>query len=175
VTRFLAALAIVVGVALVALWIAGVTVVETYKLPPAGRSMAPTIRPGDRVAALRFDAGADPNRGDIVAIRMPPRGVSLCGSAGVFIKRIVGLPGERVAERRGVILVEGKRLPEPYVQRSRRDDLSGNWRVPPGAYFVLGDNRTESCDSRAWGALPEENLIGEVFATYWPPRRFAFR
>jgi signal peptidase I len=162
---------IVAGLALFQL--GALLVVKAYRLPTA--SMEPTVRRGDRVGVIRFVGRVDPDRGDIVAFRATRRVAALCGQSGVYLKRIVGLPGERVVERAGRMFVDGARLAEPYVAAGRRDAISGSWRVPPGAYFVLGDNRRASCDSRVWGAVPRGNLIGEVFLTYWPPRRFGFR
>ena len=71
--------------------------------------------------------------------------------------------------------VNGKKLKEPYVQSIRRDKSNGNWPVPKGWYFFMGDNRIASCDSRDWGPVPRKDLIGPVFMTYWPPNRISFR
>jgi signal peptidase I len=87
-------------------------------------------------------------------------------------------------ERRGVVYINGKKLDEPYIQAGRRDDRTlglsdvpptGKYtRIPQGYYLMMGDNRRSSCDSRAWGLVPRKNLIGSVFATYWPPSRISF-
>ena len=167
-------LALAVGAVVVLLGLGGLGVVETYRIPSV--SMEPTLELGDRVAAIRFVGPVEAERGDIVAYRIPRRAEVLCGNAGgVFIHRIVGLPGERVVSRRGRLFVDGARLPEPYVETDRRGDLVGSWDVLRRGYFVLGDNRVESCDSRVWGSVPEKSLIGEVSATYWPPDRVSFR
>ena len=80
--------------------------------------------------------------------------------------------GEAVTAQDGVISVNGRRLIEPYVLASQRDSRSGTWpQIPAGHYFMLGDNRSNSCDSRDWGTVARANLIGPVFLTYWPPRR----
>ena len=127
----------------------------------------------DRILAnrfiLRFRA---PKRGEIVVFRTPPRTREACAESGTFVKRIVGLPGETISERDGVVHVNGRRLLEPYVLTGERDTRSGSWpRIPAGQYFMMGDNRRNSCDSRAWGTVPRANLIGPVFLTYWPPQR----
>jgi signal peptidase I len=89
-----------------------------------------------------------------------------------LIKRIVGLPGEKVSMRNGYVFINGTRLDEPYVGPRYRGDESGDWgRVPKHAYFVLGDNRPMSCDSRSWGVVPRDNIIGRAEVTYWPPDR----
>ncbi len=113
------------------------------------------------------ESGKAVKRGDIVAFNTPPRAESECGEGGIFLKRIVGLPGETVSEDgHGFILVDGKRLDEPYISSASRAldtaFLGRHWKVPAGDYFVLGDNRSESCDSRLWGGVPRHDIIGPV-------------
>ena len=163
-------------------------VAKPYVIPSP--SMEPTLhcaRPiancqgrfSDRVIAnrLAYRVG-DPKRGQIVVVHAP-RAAERCRSGdggSTFVKRIVGLPGELISERRGTILVDGKRLSEPYVDPSLRGSSDGSWpRVGTGHYFLLGDNRTHSCDSRTWGTVPRESLIGPVTLTYWPPTRLSTR
>jgi signal peptidase I len=160
-------------------------VVNPYRIPTS--SMEPTLhcaQPGDgceggtsdRVLANRFIYHfRDPHRGDVVVFETPPAARERCsGSGDTFVKRIVGLPGEVVELRDGVVFVDGERLAEPYVQPARRGGESGRWRVSAGGYFMMGDNRIGSCDSRLWGALPRDALIGPVFMTYWPLTRISF-
>ncbi len=100
------------------------------------------------------------------------------------MKRLIGLPGDVWEERGGFVYIDGKKLNEPYVQPSRRDhqtlglmDIPPRHtynRIPKDYYLMMGDNRNSSCDSRRWGLVPRKNLIGEVFATYWPPSRISF-
>ena len=73
-----------------------------------------------------------------------------------------------MSQRNGYISINGRPLMEPYIKRGRRDNGTETWQVPKGQYFVLGDNRTQSCDSRDWGSVPRNNLIGPVVARYWP-------
>jgi signal peptidase I len=164
-------------------------VVNPYRIPSS--SMEPTLhcaRPGsgcearfsDRVLANRFIYHLrDPRRGEIVVFQTPPQAQARCGAGGTFVKRIVGLPGDRVEERLvrgdGYVFINGRRLQEPYVQPARRQvpESFGPVTVPAGRYFMMGDNRESSCDSRAWGSVPRENIIGKVFATYWPPNRLS--
>jgi signal peptidase I len=165
-------------------------VVNPYKIPSA--SMEPTLhcaRPGagcesrfsDRVLANRFIYRfRDPHRGEIVVFKTPPAAKEECGEGGVFVKRLIGLPGDLVHEdEKGFILINHKKLDEPYIQQKRRDRDTANreetWHVPLGQYFFMGDNRGDSCDSRRWGSVPRKNLIGPVFATYWPPNRITLR
>lgn len=156
------------------------TSLKLYRIPSS--AMEPTLRcarpangctasTADRVVALRL-LDRDPERGDIVAFELPQEAVIRCGVGGTFVKRVVGLPGERVEQRRGVVFIDGTAVPEPYLRPQRRAVASFPPRVvPPAHYFVLGDNRTQSCDSSVWGSLPRERIVGRVFARYWPPER----
>jgi signal peptidase I len=123
----------------------------------------------------------DPEPGDVVAFRVPEAGIVACsgglpGEEQVFISRLIAGPGDRWREQNGFIFVNGERLDEPYVEPERRDqDTIQEKTVPAGEYLVLGDNRSQSCDSRRWGTVPRENLIGPVNAVYWPPGRIGFR
>ena len=118
----------------------------------------------DLVAIHPYGKSA-PKRFDIVVFNTPPPAETKCGAGGTFIKRLVGLPGETVADRRGRIFVNGLSLRELYIssERRRQDSILGIWHVPPDRYFLLGDNRGSSCDSRIWGSVPRKNLIGKVY------------
>jgi signal peptidase I len=161
-------------------------VVNPYRIPSS--SMEPTLhcaRPdtgcearfSDRVLACRFCYRLwSPKRDDIVVFHTPPLADVRCGAGGTFVKRLIGLPGETWEERAGYVYINGKRLNEPYVKPDRRDARTiSPIKIKPGNYFMMGDNRSSSCDSRAWGTVPRANLIGKVFATYWPPSRVTIR
>jgi signal peptidase I len=92
------------------------------------------------------------------------------------VKRLIALPGEMWRMDQGVVYIDGRRLVEPYLEARRRGtETVAPRRVPDDSYIMLGDNRTSSCDSRVWGAVPRKNLIGKVFAVYWPPSRLSLR
>jgi signal peptidase I len=118
-----------------------------------------------------------PHRGDIIVFKTPPLAKEKCGAGGTFVKRLIALPGETWEEKNGFIYINGKKLIEPYIKSDRRDTGTSYppRKISDGMYFMMGDNRTQSCDSREWGAVPRTNLIGEVFAVYWPPNRIGFR
>jgi signal peptidase I len=164
-------------------------VVNPYRIPSS--SMEPTLhcaRPAagcearfsDRVLANRFIYHLrDPRRGEIVVFKTPPEARQRCGAGGTFVKRIIGLPGETIEVKLvrgdGVVYINGRRLQEPYVRPDRREQstVTPPTTIPPSSYFMMGDNRAQSCDSRVWGSVPRKNLIGKVFATYWPPNRIS--
>jgi signal peptidase I len=135
-----------------------VFVVEPFYVPTP--SMAPTLRPGAHAFAskLAYRFGS-PHRGDVVVLRRPRQGSEL------LVKRVVGLPGQRVEVRDGVLVVDRVRQREPYVDRRRVDStFFGPVTVPPDHVFVMGDNRANSVDSRVFGPVPESDLLGKVFA-----------
>jgi signal peptidase I len=131
----------------------------------------------DRVLVLtRF---VSYERGDLVVFDAPAQAKRECGFGGTYVKRIVGLPGERVelrlVEGRAHVYVDGARLDEPYVDDARRSRTRGRWSVPDESYFVLADNRAVSCDSSIWGPLPADDVDGEIVMTYWPLDRITIR
>ncbi len=160
--RLLLFLVVTVGVLAGALF--GLT--RQYTVPGAG--MEPTLKSGDHVAVFRFsDWFYTPHRKDIVVFKAPAAAAKACSKAGI-VDRVIGLPGEIVSERNGVVSIDGKELAEPYVKPGRRDSRTAAWHVPPGEYFLMGDNRNTSCDSRIWGSIPGKHIVGKVFLTFWP-------
>ncbi len=134
-------------------------VAEPFEIYAEG--MLPTLKAGDvslvNKVSYRF---SEPERGDIIVFR------STEGRNEDQIKRVVGLPGDNVEVRDGVLYVNGERQEEPYVNPRRPDSGSyGPTTVPPGHVFVMGDNRANSRDSRFFGPIPFENIEGKVFLT----------
>jgi signal peptidase I len=156
--------------------------------------MVPTLEVGQRVLVNRIGARfGEPEVGDIVVFH-PPRGAEVgneCGGgpppdgqvcgrptrtrADVnFIKRVVAGPGDRLRVEEGHAVVNGERQEEPFTEPCGGGDgcdFPVEVTIPAGHYFMMGDNRGSSDDSRFWGPVPEEWVIGEAFATYWPPDR----
>lgn len=154
---------------------------HAYKIP--GASMEPTFhcarpavgceaRTSDRVLVRPYAANKHPARGDIVAFTAPPAARVVCGTAGVYLKRVIGLPGEEWSEKNGHVLIDGAKLSEPYLRPAFRDtETWGPKQIATDHYFLMGDNRAKSCDSRRWGSLTTRNLIGKAIAIYWPTAR----
>jgi signal peptidase I len=153
-------------------------IVKPYRIPSA--SMEPTLQIGDRVLVSRFTYRIHgPRRGDIIVFHPPGTGDSAQLGATTeasvyFIKRIVGLPGETIEGRNHRVVIctapgaGCHALDEPYLRQAAAPTNFGPIRIPSGRYFVMGDNRRISDDSRFWGTLPRSYIIGEAFATYWP-------
>ena len=102
-----------------------------------------------------------PHRGDVVVFRINP-------NADLLIKRVIGLPGDQVEIHNGRVFINGQALDEPYITQPTYGDY-GPLDVPPLHVFVLGDNRSFSNDSRAFGPLPLDSVIGRAWFSYWPP------
>lgn len=132
-----------------------------------GTSMQPRLVDQERIFVNRFIYRfSEIHRGDVVVFWYPR------DTAKSFIKRVIGLPGDLVEIRRGQVLVNGARIDEPYLRPEYRDRESfGRVIVPPGHYFVLGDHRNSSNDSRNWGFVPRELIYGKAIFSYWPVSR----
>ena len=166
--------------------------VKPYRIP--SESMVPTLQIGQRVLVNRIGTRfGDPEVGDVVVFHPPDgaeRGNQCAGGdpppdqvclhesrrrASVnFIKRVVAGPGDRISIRNGHVIRNGKRQREPFARPCGGGDgcdLPRTVTVPAGHWFMMGDNRGSSDDSRFWGPVPKRWIIGQAFATYWPPKR----
>jgi signal peptidase I len=184
----------IVGLALGLFLIIQGFLVKPFRIP--SESMVPTLAVGQRVLVDRvsFRFG-NPERDDVVVFKPPagaeseggesrqacaaPKPETPCArptpkrSDTNFIKRVVGLPGDKLKVIDNHVYINGRRQDEPFIARgSDCTDLCNLPReieIPRGYYFMMGDNRDQSFDSRAWGPVPKKWLIGQAFATYWPP------
>ncbi len=126
-----------------------------------GSSMNPTLQNGEYLIINNLVYLLDdPQEGDIVVFRHPRNDLNL-------IKRVIGVPGDHIKIENGTLWVNGEVYNEPYIADS--PNYNGEWDVPEGHYFALGDNRNNSSDSHSWGFLPVENMLGKAMYVYWPP------
>ncbi len=130
-----------------------------YVIPSA--SMAPTLVPGDHIVVTPYRFSARPSRGDIIVFR------STRAADELMIKRVIGTPGDLVETRAGRVIVSGHALPEPYVAAQAATGSISPQLIPADCYFVLGDNRTDSLDSRSWGVLPRDLVVGRARMVLW--------
>lgn len=141
--------------------------------PPVGADRPDPTEFADRASTTR-DLFCGVRRKPGEACRMPIDGES----SDYFVKRVVAGPGDRLSVRDGHPVVNGvEKVDEPYIRpcgSGRICNLPKTITIPPDHYFVMGDNREGSFDSRYWGPVPRDSIIGEAFATYWPPSRFGF-
>ena len=131
-------------------------------------SMQPTLFPGDYVIVnkLAYRFNHTPQRGDVIVFKYPPD-----PDAIPYIKRIIGLPGDQVHIADGKVFINDQLMLEPWLQVTT--DRGGDWSVPEGQFFVMGDNRNNSSDSRSWGFVPFGNIIGRAELIYLPPQHWA--
>jgi signal peptidase I len=147
--------------------------VETFVIPSG--SMKPTLHVGDRILVnkLSVEFGTI-NVGDVVVFKAPPR--EHCDDDGItdLVKRVIGLPGQHLTSKGNTVYVNGKALKERWTYFRTIGTPIGHVTVPRNSYFVMGDNRADSCDSRYWGTVPRSDIIGKVFLRVWPPSRIGF-
>ncbi len=154
-------------------------IIQAFRIPSG--SMIPTLLVGDQILVLKMAYGIHnpvnglylahfhgPQRGDIVVFRYP------FDETKDFIKRVIGLPGDHIQVKDKIVYVNGKPMTEPYTQYLHPDekdvprrDVMGDTVVPPGQYFVMGDNRDDSYDSRYWGFVKRDKILGRAFMIYW--------
>jgi signal peptidase I len=198
VTRSLLELVVIVAAALGLALAIQAFIVKPYRIPSG--SMEPTLRIGQRILVDRIANNfSSPHVGEILVFHPPQAYAHGCASPGegedgsgqgggkacaiawgrassqAFVKRVVGLPGDRISIRNGHVIRDGVPEKDSYIapcNGSGSCDFPVTLTVPKGDYFMMGDNRGESDDSRFWGPVPKSWIIGQAFFTYWPPGRF---
>jgi signal peptidase I len=160
--------AIIVGVALLAAFLIRGFVVQTFYIP--SESMLPTLEVNDRVLVnkLSYRFG-DIERGDIIVFERPPNDPDT--TIEDLIKRVVALPGDTVESRNNELYVNGERVDEPYLDAGTPTDNLPRTQIDEGTVFVMGDNRTDSFDSRRLGAIDQDLIVGEAIVRIWPLSR----
>jgi len=183
-------LVVIVAVALGLALLIQAFLVKPYRIPSG--SMLPTLDLNQRVLVNRIGNNfSDPEVGEILVFH-PPEGskTDRCGTQVPegrlcpkpfggkreinFIKRVVGVPGDKIRVQDGRVIRNGKPTKEPFIQPCPPGadcNFAGEITVPKNSYFMMGDNRGESDDSRFWGPVPRDWVIGGAFATYWPPKK----
>ena len=169
--EWLVIVAIAVSVALVM----RVFVVQTFYIPSP--SMSPTLKVGDRILVNKLAYRLHGvGRGDIVVFKRPP--AEDCGTpVADLVKRVIGLPGETILDKNDTVYINGKVLLEPWLPKNDTDTFTGPFgpvKIGPNSYFVMGDNRTNSCDSRYWGTVKRSLIVGKVEMRIWPLGRISF-
>lgn len=158
-------IAIIVG-ALAVAFVVKTFLIQAFWIP--SESMVPALNVHDRVLVNKLSYHMhDVHRGDIVVFKRPPQEA---GDLAIkdLIKRVIGLPGDTIEGREGHIYINGRRLREPYLRSDVRTENFGARKVPARGYFVMGDNRGNSKDSRYFGAIPRSLLVGRAFVRVWP-------
>lgn len=160
---------VILALALTVALLVRATVVQTFFIPTP--SMVPTLKVDDRLLVDKITLRTrDVRRGDIVVFERPETFTDT--TIKDLIKRVVGLPGETLEGRDGAVWVNGKRLDEPYLVKGVTTSDFAPVKVAVDHYFVMGDNRPESFDSRFWGTVEREKIIGRALLRVWPPTRF---
>ena len=146
-------------------------IVQTFYIPSG--SMEPTLQVGDRILVSKLSTEfGSVHIGDILVFKRPPK--ENCGGAPVpfLVKRVIGLPGDHLTSKGNTIYVNGKVLDQTWSYYNPVSPAIGNVVVPKNTYFMMGDNHGDSCDSRYWGPLPANLVVGKAVLRIWPLSRF---
>ena len=164
---------VILVIAVLASFIVRLYVFQTFSIPSG--SMEPTLHVGDRIVvdklSVRFGTI---NVGDIIVFKAPP--TEHCGDGNFpdLVKRVIGLPGQTLTSKGNVVYVNGKVLKEPWTYWKTLSPAIKKITVPANNYFVMGDWRSNSCDSRFWGTVPRSDIIGKAFFRIWSLSRIGF-
>jgi signal peptidase I len=174
--------AVLIATALIVALVVKAFFFQAFYIP--SDSMVPTLKTNDRVIVNKLSYKVHPiHRGDIVVFTTPKDadGKPIDPTIKDLVKRVIGLPGETVAEKDGHVLINGKALDEHYLPAGTVSDCASfaaacfpTEPIPANQYWVMGDNRTASRDSRSFGAIKKSSVVGRVFLRIWPPTRIGF-
>ncbi len=157
----------IVVVALLAAFLIKTFLIQAFYIPSP--SMVPTLQVRDRVLVNKLSYDLHPvHRGDIVVFKRPPGEAASDPTIKDLIKRVIGLPGDVLEARDGVVYVNDHPLKEPYLPAGAVTLNLPRMTVPQGQYFVMGDNRLDSKDSRSFGPIPKNLIVGRAFIKVWP-------
>jgi signal peptidase I len=168
---------VIVAVALSVALLLRVFVVQTFYIPSP--SMTPTLKVGDRILVNKLAYRLHGvGRGDIIVFKGPPLVDKDCNTQDTdLVKRVIGLPGETISDKSDSVYIDGRVLSEPWLPKNDPNTHTlpfGPVKIGPNSYFVMGDDRTDSCDSRVWGTVNRSLIIGKVEMRIWPLDRVHF-
>ncbi len=161
----------IIVVAVLVAFVVRTYIVQTFYIPSG--SMEPTLQVGDRILVSKLSTEfGSVHIGDILVFKRPPK--ENCGGAPVpfLVKRVIGLPGDHLTSKGNTIYVNGKVLDQTWSYYNPVSPAIGNVVVPKNTYFMMGDNHGDSCDSRYWGPLPANLVVGKAVLRIWPLSRF---
>jgi signal peptidase I len=167
----------IVAIAVVVALVMRIYVVQTFYIPSI--SMTPTLQVGDRILVDKLAYHLHGvGRGDIIVFNAPPDVATDCDTTDkVLVKRVIGLPGETISDRGYVVYINGKPLDQSWLPKNDPDTRTPPFKavhIPANDYFVMGDDRAVSCDSRIWGFVKRSEIIGKVDMRIWPLSRLTF-
>jgi signal peptidase I len=150
-------------------------VIQTFYIPSA--SMVPTLQVGDRIVVNKLSYHLHAvHRGDIVVFKRPPNEDCAGPPVPDLVKRVIGLPGETISDRSGTVYINGRALDQTWLPKHTSSTFTASFapvKIAANHYFMMGDNRVDSCDSRDWGTVPASYIVGRVELRIWPISRIA--
>ena len=167
----------IVAIAVVIALLLRIFVVQTFFIPSG--SMIPTLQIGDRILVNKLAYRLHGvGRGDIIVFNAPPEVATACQTNDKdLVKRVIGLPNETISDRNGTVYIDNKPLAEPWLPKNDPTTFTASFapvHIGANSYFVMGDNRVDSCDSRFWGTVNRSAIIGKVEMRIWPLSRLHF-
>jgi len=164
---------VILIIAVLASFLVRMYAVQTFFIPSG--SMEPTLHVGDRILVNKLSVRFGTiNVGDIIVFKAPPTEHCDDGSYSDLVKRVIGLPGQIITSKGNTVYVNGKPLKEPWKYWPDLNPAIKKLKVPANNYYVMCDNRANSCDSRFWGTVPRSDIIGKAFFRMWPLSRVGF-
>jgi signal peptidase I len=164
---------VILIIAVLASFLVRMYAVQTFFIPSG--SMEPTLHVGDRILVNKLSVRFGTiNVGDIIVFKAPPTEHCDDGSYSDLVKRVIGLPGQTITSKGNTVYVNGKPLKERWKYWPDLNPAIKKLKVPANNYYVMGDNRANSCDSRFWGTVPRSDIIGKAFFRMWPLSRVGF-
>lgn len=164
---------VIIVVAVLGSFLIRTFVAQTFSIPSS--SMMPALHVGDRILVNKLSAKFGTiNTGDIIVFKAPPAEHCNANDPPDLVKRVIGLPGQHLTSEGNTVYVNGRALKEPWTYWPTIGTAIGSVTVPKNSYFVMGDWRSNSCDSRIWGSVPHADIIGKAFVRIWPFSRIGF-